>query len=105
MALEASQAQIAEAAAVEGEGEGAGGEVMNQSDIEAERQSLQNTITDLQQLTLQLKEQNAAMVTNRLFPLSAYAYICKIFFLKLFGIQNCEKMLCFQYHHYHPYSL
>lgn len=74
MALEASQAQVAEAAAVEGEGEGAGGEVMNQSEIEAERQSLQNTITDLQQLTLQLKEQNAAMVISKLFLLSAIAF-------------------------------
>lgn len=88
MALEASQAQVAEAAAVEGEGEGAGGEVMNQSEIEAERQSLQNTITDLQQLTLQLKEQNAAMVTNKLFPMSDMLWE-KAFFSVL-------------YHHYYP---
>ncbi|KAK3864792.1 hypothetical protein Pcinc_029550 [Petrolisthes cinctipes] len=66
LALEASLAQAAEAAAAAaaGEGEGEGAEVMSQAEMEAERQSLQNTITDLQQLTLQLKEQNAAMTND-----------------------------------------
>ncbi|KAK4293527.1 hypothetical protein Pmani_033785 [Petrolisthes manimaculis] len=65
LALEASQAQAAAAAAAAGEGEGQGaGEVVSQAEMEAERQSLQNTITDLQQLTLQLKEQNAAMTND-----------------------------------------